>query len=116
MADPLLSQPPLACLQDIPQDGLLEVEAVVEGRPESLILHRRAEQSRAWLNICPHAGRRLDWAPGQFLVSADGKLVCAAHGATFELDGGLCVSGPCRGQSLQAVALRVQDGKVSLAQ
>ena len=51
---------------------------------ESLVLHRDGDSVRAWLNVCPHAGRRLDWAPGQFLKSKQGQLVCAAHGASFE--------------------------------
>ena len=67
----------------IPPGGLVEVEAEVEGEPESLILHRDdAGAVRAWRNICPHAGRRLDWAPGQFLKSKDGLLVacsCSHH-------------------------------------
>ena len=58
------------------------------------------------------AGRRLDWAPGQFLKTGDGLLVCAAHGASFELARGECVAGPCRGESLRAVAVRVVDGEV----
>ena len=48
----------------------------LDGEPESLILHRQGDLVRAWLNICPHAGRRLDYAPGQFLKSKDGLLVC----------------------------------------
>ena len=71
---------------------------------------------RAWLNVCPHAGRRLDWAPGKFLRAKDGMLVCAAHGASFELANGVCVAGPCRGESLRAVAVEVRDGGISLAQ
>lgn len=91
-----------------------ECEATVDGAPESLILLRHGAEVRAWLNICPHAGRRLDWAPGRFLLSK-GQLVCAAHGATFETEAGLCVAGPCRGQSLRAVAVAVVDGAVRLA-
>lgn len=101
---------PLASFDDLPDGGLLEVEAEVGGTAESLILHRDGDQVRAWLNICPHAGRRLDWAPGKFLLSKDGLLVCAAHGASFELREGACVAGPCRGDSLRAVAVDVVDG------
>jgi nitrite reductase/ring-hydroxylating ferredoxin subunit len=99
------------------EDGaLLEVEALLDGGDgESLILHRRGDRVRAWLNVCPHAGRRLDWAPGRFLVGKDGLLVCAAHGASFELEQGRCVAGPCRGDSLRAIAVTVQDGQVLLA-
>lgn len=107
-ASPLIAWSALA-------DGVpAEVEATVDGSAESLVLLRRGDRIRAWLNICPHAGRRLDWAPGRFLLSK-GQLVCAAHGATFETDAGLCVAGPCRGQSLRAVAVTVIGDSVFLA-
>lgn len=106
----------LTTLDSLEDGGLQEVEAVLDGDAESLILHRRGDQVRAWLNVCPHAGRRLDWAPGRFLLSGAGLLVCAAHGASFELDHGACVAGPCRGEALRAVPVRVQDGQVVLEQ
>ena len=59
--------------------------------------------------------QRLDWAPGQFLKSREGHLVCAAHGASFALSDGTCVAGPCRGDTLRAVAVQVRDGEVYLA-
>lgn len=105
----------LSALNDIADGGFAEVEVMIGGDAESLILHRQGGQARAWLNVCPHAGRRLDWAPGQFLKSKDGHLVCAAHGASFELGRGDCVAGPCRGDSLRAVPVQVRDGEVWLA-
>jgi nitrite reductase/ring-hydroxylating ferredoxin subunit len=106
---------PLLALSQIADGGFAEAEAVIDGDAESLILHRDGDTVRAWLNVCPHAGRRLDWAPGQFLKSRDGHLVCAVHGASFELGNGDCVAGPCRGESLRAVAVVVRDGEVRLA-
>ena len=94
--------------------GFVEVEAVLNGDAESLILYRDGQQVRAWLNVCPHAGRRLDWAPGKFLKSKEGHLVCAAHGASFELVNGDCIAGPCRGDSLRRVAVEIRDGHVVL--
>lgn len=93
-------------LPDRPPEGLSETEVTLDGEPQSLIVRRHGEQVQAWLNICPHAGRRLDWAPGKFLLDK-GRLVCAAHGATFELEHGVCIAGPCRGASLQAVAVTI---------
>lgn len=104
----------LRTLDSIPDGGLVEAEAVLDGDAESLVLHRRGNEVRAWLNVCPHAGRRLDWAPGQFLVSKEGLLVCAAHGASFELEQGECVAGPCRGDALRVVPVRVEKGEVRL--
>ena len=105
----------LVTLDRLPDGGFAEVEAVINGDAESLVLYRDGEAVRAWLNICPHAGRRLDWAPGQFLKSREGLLVCAAHGASFQLADGVCVAGPCRGEALRPVAGDVRDGAVWLA-
>lgn len=104
----------MIALADLPDGGFAEIEAEIDGAPESLVLHRQGDAVRAWLNICPHAGRRLDWAPGQFLKSKDGHLVCAAHGASFETADGLCVAGPCKGERLRAVPVRVRDGVVAI--
>ena len=106
---------PLITFEAIEDGGFAEVEALVDGDAESLIVHRDGASVRAWLNVCPHAGRRLDWAPGKFLKSKEGHLICAAHGASFELDKGDCVAGPCRGDSLRAVAVEVRDGQVVLS-
>ena len=102
-------------LDAFPADGLCEVEATLEGDAESVILHRNdAGEVRAWLNVCPHAGRRLDWAPGQFLRSKEGLLVCAVHGASFDLASGDCVAGPCRGDHLREIPVHCIDGEVRL--
>ena len=99
-------------LEALESGGLAETEMQVDGAPESVIVHRDGDEVRAWLNVCPHAGRRLDWAPGQFLKSREGLLVCAVHGASFELMKGECMAGPCRGESLRPVAVIVRDGQI----
>jgi len=109
-----LNGTPLITFDHLEDGGFAEVEAVIEGDAESLLLFRQGQSVRAWLNVCPHAGRRLDWAPGKFLKSKEGHLVCAAHGASFELSGGICVAGPCKGDSLRAVAVTVIEGQVRL--
>ena len=110
-----LNAEPLLSLEALADGARAEAEAVLGGDAESLILYRQGGEVRAWLNVCPHAGRRLDWAPGKFMHSREGLLVCAVHGASFELEGGLCVAGPCRGDALRPVAVEVRDGQVWLA-
>jgi nitrite reductase/ring-hydroxylating ferredoxin subunit len=109
------AQVPLLQVELIEDGGFAEVEVMLDGDAESLILHRDGDDVRAWLNVCPHAGRRLDWAPGKFLKSIEGLLVCAAHGAGFELAEGQCVAGPCRGDRLRAVPIELRDDAVYLA-
>jgi nitrite reductase/ring-hydroxylating ferredoxin subunit len=115
MSVPATAPIQLAVLEALPDQGFHAVAAVIDGDAEPLVLYRDGQQVRAWLNVCPHAGRALDWAPGQFLKSKDGHLVCAVHGASFETVNGECVAGPCRGDTLRAVPLRIADGKVYLA-
>lgn len=92
-------------------EGLSAHEIETPEGPESIILVHDAKGVRAYLNVCPHAGRRLDWSPGRFMLE-DGLLICAAHGACFELQHGRCVSGPCRGDHLRAVSVRLEAGAV----
>lgn len=67
----------------------------------------------AYANICPHRRHPLDFLPDAFLVD-DGKLIrCSSHGALFDPATGLCVAGPCGGESLLALPVRVDaDGNI----
>ena len=111
---PTADTAPLCLLADIPDGNAVETEAVIRGEVESLLIYRSGEEARAYLNVCPHAGRRLDYAPGKFLVR-NGTIICAAHGATFTAESGDCTNGPCRGDRLRAVPVSVVDGEVRLA-
>lgn len=111
---PITDAAPLCLLTDIPDGGAVEVEALLRGEAESLLVYRHGDDARAYLNVCPHAGRRLDYAPGKFLVRG-GTIICAAHGASFAADSGECTQGPCKGDSLRRVDVRVVDGAVLLA-
>jgi nitrite reductase/ring-hydroxylating ferredoxin subunit len=102
----------LCRLEDIPDGGAIAVDVDSSTGGFSLILLRRSEQVFAYHNECPHAGRRLDWAPGKFLIK-DGAVICAAHGATFDIPTGSVIAGPCR-NGLAPMALRVADGIVAL--
>jgi len=93
-------------------------EAVIEqaGRCRWLVLTRRDGTPRCWLNVCPHAGRGLNWAPDQFLKDPEGHLICSAHGAVFETDQGQCIAGPCKGDQLTAVPIEERDGQILLVE
>lgn len=97
----------LARLADLPADGCLEAHL----GDDSVVILRHAGGINAYLNICPHAGRPLNWAPGRFLY-AHGQLVCAAHGAAFRPEDGHCIGGPCRGSALTAVPIRLTDDAI----
>jgi nitrite reductase/ring-hydroxylating ferredoxin subunit len=110
-----LSRQQFLCISsDLLEGEFRELEATLADAPCFLILTRFEGQPRAWLNICPHAGRPLNWAPNRFLSDPTGNLVCAAHGAVFEPDQGKCIAGPCLNDTLTAIKLIEQDGEIYL--
>lgn len=114
--DPATAPQPLCRLADIPDGGATAIEVKLsdsDAETSSLILLRRGRLVQAYRNVCPHAGRRLDYAPGQFLLKQR-TLICAVHGASFNQDDGLCIAGPCRGQHLAPVAVRIDADAVYL--
>ncbi|MDT8404692.1 Rieske (2Fe-2S) protein [Sulfuriflexus sp.] len=78
----------------------------------SLLIVRQGKQVYAYCNSCPHTGVNLEWLPDQFLDSGARYIQCAMHGARFRIDDGLCVSGPCTGDSLQRIAVNLQGGEI----
>lgn len=104
----------LCRLGDVPDPGSRGFRVQRGGQTQCIFVVRRGDAVYGYVNRCPHTGVTLDWLPDQFL-DADGELiVCATHGALFRIEDGYCIGGPCTGDSLQPVALRVEDGEILL--
>lgn len=74
---------------------------------------RMGDEVTAYRNHCPHTGAPLNWMPDDFL-SVEGDLIqCAIHGALFRPQDGLCLHGPCNGQSLKLVPITLLAGVIS---
>lgn len=75
---------------------------------DQLFVVRRGEQLHGWRNACPHVdGAPMAWRKDAYLNGARDRIVCAAHGAQFDIASGVCLLGPCLGQRLQPVPLQV---------
>ena len=79
-----------------------------------VMLFRLGDQVRAYQNVCPHRFLSLSWAPDRFMIGEDGLLVCPHHGAAFELEQGECLQGPCVGDRLFPVEIRITDDEIWL--
>jgi nitrite reductase/ring-hydroxylating ferredoxin subunit len=77
-----------------------------------IMVFRRGEHVLAYQNVCPHRFLSLSWAPDKFLLGDDGLLVCPHHGAAFELESGECLQGPCEGDKLIPVAVRIENDEL----
>jgi nitrite reductase/ring-hydroxylating ferredoxin subunit len=75
---------------------------------------RQGDCVRAYVNYCPHAGFPLNWTPDGFLAPEAPLILCAMHGALFDIETGFCVSGPCAGRQLRALPVSVTHGYVTL--
>ena len=106
----------LCRLEEITPESGKEVLVPAQNGNRYIALFRLGGAVKAYLNACPHQGRSLNWAPDQFLLEAQGRLVCPHHGACFDLVSGVCVAGPCEGASLTAVDIEVRDGVVHLSE
>jgi nitrite reductase/ring-hydroxylating ferredoxin subunit len=81
----------------------------------SILLTRSGDRIAAFRNRCPHAGYPLQRADGRVMVQEGRYAVCAAHGASFTLEGGECAGGPCNGDALERIAIVIRDGEISVA-
>jgi nitrite reductase/ring-hydroxylating ferredoxin subunit len=74
------------------------------GRDTMFIVRRGG--LHAWRNACPHwGGTSMAWRKDAFLNREGTRIVCAAHGAQFDIATGLCTLGPCIGEKLAGVEL-----------
>lgn len=96
----------LGPLADVAEGGARGYDPQDSGQ-DTVFVVRRGGTLRVWRDRCPHAGTPMAWRRHAYLNAAGDRIVCAAHGALFEPDTGLCVQGPCLGETLQALPFAV---------
>ncbi|MGC4251369.1 MAG: Rieske (2Fe-2S) protein [Sphingobium sp.] len=63
-----------------------------------------------YVDSCPHSGLPLAQELDAYLTPDGTFIACSWHGALFRKQDGLCVAGPCTGQSLASWPVRIDDG------
>jgi len=68
----------------------------------------------AYWDACPHYGDTpMAWRTNAYLNAAGDRIVCASHGAEFEIETGRCVFGAALGKSLTPAPIEAtQEGAV----
>jgi nitrite reductase/ring-hydroxylating ferredoxin subunit len=101
-------------LADLPDPGSRAFSIGSGDWPLRGFVVRQGDAVFAYVNRCPHAGHPLNWRPDDFLTMDRTLIMCRSHGALFEMSSGRCVAGPCTGQSLRALPVRIDQGNVVL--
>jgi nitrite reductase/ring-hydroxylating ferredoxin subunit len=81
-------------------------------RPTQGFVARFQGKLVAYENRCRHLPLSLDFHDGRFFSQDGQHFLCQNHNATYEPLTGLCVRGPCEGESLKALPIEVIEGDV----
>lgn len=103
----------LCALDDIADGDARLFETEPDHDPDIFVV-RRGAQVFGYVNDCPHQNLPLDLVPGRLLDLEKRRILCTNHGARFDIETGKCVWGPCLGERLTPVPVRVVAGEVWL--
>ena len=78
-------------------------------------LVRQGDAVAGYVDSCPHNGWPLAVFDDLYLTRTGDRILCAAHGAVFRPLDGVCVGGPCAGESLTPWAITLAEGEVRTA-
>lgn len=104
----------LCRVDEVPEGGGRGFRMGAGAEETAVFVIKRAGALYAYRNACPHVGTPLDWVPDRFFDVTGRYLLCGTHGARFRPEDGFCMSGPCAGKRLTAVAVTVAEGEVRL--
>lgn len=100
-----------AIADDTARNFVLQLRA---GRFHGFVV-RRGQDAYGYVDRCPHAGLPLAQRLDDYMTADGTFIACGWHGALFDSASGLCVGGPCAGQSLTAWPVVVVDGELRTA-
>ena len=112
MTDAPFAEVVVCRMDEIDDPGSKEFRIGEGGWPFKGFVVRQGEEVYAYQNFCMHAGHPLNLRPDGFLTGDGSQIICASHGAIYEIQNGECVAGPCPGKRLRPVELEVRDGDV----
>lgn len=116
MNDTAISGRGICRLAELDDPGSKGMTITVSEQLQDIFIVRQGGNVYGYLNSCPHTGGPLDWAPDRFLDLEGEYIQCAMHAALFRIEDGRCIAGPCNGDRLTPVPVRVEAGVVCLDQ
>ena len=107
-SSPLL-QIAVGSVDDLDDPGCREFSIGEGDWPLRGFVVRQGDEVFAYQNSCMHVGHPLNYKPDSFLTKDGSQIICASHGALYDIESGLCTAGPCRGKELRKVEIEIRD-------
>ena len=102
----------LCKLEEIPDNEATGLVAEVDGKQRNIFIIRKGNIVFGYINWCPHNQVLIDQIPNKFFNSDKTFIQCSKHGALFNIDDGLCIMGPCQGESLKQLNISINGDMV----
>ena len=99
-------------LQELDDPGCREFQIGDGDWPFLGFVVRQGDKVFAYQNYCAHVGHPLNWSADKFLTKDKSAIICASHGATYDIETGRCFAGPGSGGSLRRVDVEVRDNVI----
>ena len=104
----------LCRLSDLDATGAKEIIRTEGSIRAAIFVIRYKGRVYAYVNSCPHVRLPLNWNDDVFFDAGGQYILCGNHAARFEAATGLCLRGPCKGQSLTPVPVAIEDDNIRL--
>lgn len=115
LMEPIEEVKPLANIKQLSNAKTLVVPK--EGYRGGIILIKYEEEIKAYENNCPHQDVPLNEAYKIDVNPFDKTMKCSVHDAYFQVEDGYCIEGPCMGDELPPISIRVEEnGDIYLAE
>ncbi len=105
----------LCALRDLPDPGARNFVLEIGDKRFHGFVVRGGDTVTGYVDSCPHMGLPLAKRLDDYLTEGGDLIECDWHGALFRLEDGLCVGGPCQGQSLKNWPVEVVNGLLKTA-
>ena len=105
---------PICHKDDIPENSAKGFSLEARSGEITFFVIRKNAKYFAYVNSCPHTNINLEWVPDQFLDINNELIRCSLHGAKFQIEDGYCIFGPCLGQQLKPLEIRIEGDDLQL--
>ena len=102
----------IARISELPNHGGKDILYTDGDFQTRIFVQKQGDTIEVFENSCPHAGTPLNMFGDRFLDMNGQHIICRTHGAVFDIASGKCLRGPCKGEFLRKIAIRIDGDSI----